>query len=90
MHRVVLVPALHLARRAQGEIDVESPVRLCGGDTRRAQQGHDQGASHSYSRSRMSLYFFSTTLRFTLRLGVSSPASTERSCRQDRELLIVS
>src|SRR5262245_37030953 len=33
----------------------------------------------SYILSRRFAYFFSTTLRFTFRLGVSSPSSTDRS-----------
>jgi RecA/RadA recombinase len=43
-----------------------------------------------YISSRTATYFFSTALRLTLRLGVSSPASTVRSAGRIANFLIVS
>ena len=44
----------------------------------------------SYILSSIDEYFFSTTLRLTLRLGVSSPSSTERSFGRIANCLTVS
>src|SRR4029078_2246562 len=41
--------------------------------------GQQRAGAASYIRSIMSLYFSSTTRRFTLRVGVSSPPSSENS-----------
>src|SRR5262245_55781519 len=40
---------------------------------------HISATDPSYILSSSTAYFFSTTLRLTLRLGVSSPSSTDRS-----------
>src|SRR5258705_9547492 len=51
---------------------------------------HMSATEPSYILSSRAAYFFSTTLRLTFRLGVSSPSSTDRSLGRIANCLTVS